>query len=297
MTLAQMIRNRHRQWKDRTCMRVKGVDGYRDLSWDTFYGAALELSGALVGRGIQPQERVAILGHTCAEWAMADTAILSAGAVCVPLYPALTRMELAPLLRGSGARGLFVADAEQLDRCLPLLDEVESLEFLVVFDAGTEEFADPRLVGLATFRSAGGDHREAVEERLEGAHADDLATIIFTSGTTGEPKGVMLSHANILSNVEASLALFDIGPGDVCLAHLPLAHILERMAGYYLMLSAGAVIAYAENIQTVAQDMAEVRPTIAVSVPRIFEKVYGGIQAKAAAAPAPVRALTFWALR
>ncbi len=296
MTLAQMIRNRHRQWKDRTCLRVKDVGGYRDLSWDEFYTAALDLAGALVGRGIQPQDRVAILSHSCAEWAMADTAILSAGAVCVPLYPSLTRADLAPLLQRSGARGLFVADAEQLARCLPLLDEVESLEFVVVFDAAAETYSDPRVIGLTAFRSVGTEHHEAVEERLEGAHADDLATIIFTSGTTGEPKGVRLSHANILSNVEAALRRFDIGPGDVCLAHLPLAHIFERMAGYYLMLSAGAVIAYAEDIQSVARNLTEVHPTVAISVPRIFEKVYGGIQTNAAAATGPTRALAFWAL-
>ena len=261
MTLAQMIRDRHRRWKDRACMRVKGVGGYHDLSWNAFYGAALEMVGALVGRDIQPQDRVAILSHSCAEWAMADTAILSTGAVCVPLYPSLTRPELAPLLRRSGTRGLFVADAEQVARCLPLLDEVEPLEFVVVFDAAAAETcSDPRVIGLTAFRSAGGAHREAVEARLEEARADDLATIIFTSGTTGEPKGVRLSHANILSNVEAALRRFDIGPDDVCLAHLPLAHIFERMAGYYVPIFSGVTIAYAESVDTVRDNLKEIRP-------------------------------------
>ncbi|MHB8765101.1 MAG: AMP-dependent synthetase/ligase, partial [Deferrisomatales bacterium] len=123
-----------------------------------------------------------------------------------------------------------------------------------------------------------------------------VATILFTSGTTGEPKGVVLTHRNLLSNVEAALEWFDIGPDDLCLAHLPLAHILERMAGYYLMLYCGATIAYAEDIKTVAQNIAEVRPTVAVSVPRIFEKIYAGIQSKATEASALVRRLTFWAI-
>jgi long-chain acyl-CoA synthetase len=298
MTIAQMIRDRHQRWKDRPCLRVKDAGGYRDISWDAFYTAALELAGALVAHGVQPRDRIAILGRTCAEWAMADTAILSAAAVCVPLYPSLSRAELEPLLRRSGARGLFLADAEQLASCLPLLDRVECLEFAVVFDPpAAAGCPDPRVFGLDAFRDTGAGQQEAVTARLEGGQRDDLATIIFTSGTTGKPKGVLLSHANILSNVEASLDRFAIGPGDVCLAHLPLAHILERMAGYYLMLSAGATIAYAESIQTVAQDLVAVRPTLAVSVPRIFEKIYAGIQTKAAEAPGPVRALTFWALR
>ncbi len=298
MTIARMIRSRHDRWKDRPCMMVKRQGTYREVAWGEFYGLASRVGRALIGRGLQTGDRVAILSHTRFEWAVADTAILTAGCVSVPIYPTLTGKEIRSLLDRSGARAIFASDAEQLEKALPLLDRVESLELLVAFDAeGLAGAADPRALTLDAFAREGDAQDPALlEQRLAAPKEDDLATLIFTSGTTGEPKGVMLTHRNILANVDASLEEFRLGPDDVCLAHLPLAHILERMAGYYLMLSCGTVIAYAENITTVAQNLGEVRPTVAVSVPRIFEKVYAGIQAKAVEAPGPIRALTFWAL-
>ena len=278
-------------------MMVKRQGTYREVSWGEFYDLASRVGRALVGRGLQTGDRVAILSHTRFEWPVADTAILTAGCVSVPIYPTLTGKEIRSLLDRSGARAIFVSDAEQLEKALPLLDGVESLEFLVAFEEDALPRSDPRALTLDAFaREGDAQDPAALEERLAAPKEDDLATLIFTSGTTGEPKGVMLTHRNILANVDASLEEFRLGPDDVCLAHLPLAHILERMAGYYLMLSCGTVIAYAENITTVAQNLGEVRPTVAVSVPRIFEKVYAGIQAKAVEAPGPIRALTFWAL-
>ncbi len=298
MTLAQMIRDRHDRWTDRRCMLVKRGGAYQDVAWREFYDLARRVSLALVARGIGPGDRVAISSHTRHEWAVADTAALTAAAVSVPIYPSLTRPEVKSLLERSGARILFVSDAEQVEKCLPLLDQVEGLELLVVFEPEALGGVDhPRAVSLEAFASEAGQTDPGVlDERLGLPNEDDLATLLFTSGTTGEPKGVMLTHRNLMANIEASLQEFDIGPADIHLAHLPLAHILERMAGYYLMMYCGATIAYAESIQTVADNFGEVRPTVAVSVPRIFEKVYAGIQSKAAAAPAPVRALTFWAL-
>ncbi|MDW7710293.1 MAG: long-chain fatty acid--CoA ligase [Deferrisomatales bacterium] len=298
MTIPEMIRDRHGQWKDRPCMRTKDSGAYRDVTWDEFYGFAVATAGALVGRSFQPGDRAAVLSPTRYEWAVADTAILTAGGLTVPLYPTLTRREVKDLLERSGSTILFASDTEQIEKVLPLLDEVAGLRLLVAFDPDAlAGMSDPRVLTLEAFAAEGRNHPLSdIEKRLAAVGEDDVATVIFTSGTTGEPKGVALTHRNILSNVEASLEEFDLGPQDVCLAHLPLAHILERMGGYYLMLYCGTVIAYAENLTTVAQNLAEVRPTVAVSVPRIFEKVYAGIQMKAAEAPGPVKALTFWAL-
>jgi len=298
MTIAQMVRDRHARWKGGPCMLVKRGSVYQPLTWDDFYGTATRVARALVARGLAVGERAAILSHTRYEWAVADTAVLTAGGISVPLYPTLTRREIKELLERSGTTMVFASDVEEVGKVLPLLDEVAGLRLLVVFEAealaGVE---DERVLTLeALAREGEGQDDGALEERLAARNDDDTATLIFTSGTTGEPKGVVLTHRNILANVEASLEEFDLGPDDVCLAHLPLAHIMERMAGYYLMLSCGTVIAYAENLTTVAQNLGEVRPTVAVSVPRIFEKVYAGIQTKAVEAPGPVRALTFWAL-
>jgi long-chain acyl-CoA synthetase len=298
MTIAQMLRDRHARWKQRPCMMVKRGDGYETLTWDEFYGAAMRVARGLLGRGLAVGEPVAILSHTRFEWAVADTAILAAGGITVPFYPTLTRREVKELLERSGATILFAADAEELEKVRPLLDQVANLRLLVVFAPEDSAVApDERILSLDALGAEGArPDQPSPDERIAAGRDDDTATLIYTSGTTGEPKGVVLTHRNILANVESALEEFDIGPDDTCLAHLPLAHILERMAGYYLMLHCGAVIAYAEDLTKVAQNLGEVRPTVAISVPRIFEKVYAGIQAKAAEAPGPVKALTFWAL-
>ncbi|MBE0618338.1 MAG: long-chain fatty acid--CoA ligase [Proteobacteria bacterium] len=298
MTIPQMVRDRHDRWKDRPCVMVKRGGTYGAITWAEFYALATRVARGLVGRGLQVGDRVGLLSHTRYEWAVTDTAILTAAGLTVPFYPTLTRREIKELLERSGSTVLFAADAEQVEKALPLFDQVDHLQLLVAFEpAALAGVSDPRALTLEAL-AAEGDRQNAgvLEARLSAVAEDDLATVIFTSGTTGEPKGVMLTHRNILANVEASLEEFDLGPSDICLAHLPLAHILERMAGYYLMFHCGTVVAYAENLTTVAQNLGEVRPTVAVSVPRIFEKVYAGIQAKAVDAPAPVKALTFWAL-
>jgi long-chain acyl-CoA synthetase len=245
---------------------------------------------------------VAILSHTRYEWAVADMAILTAGGLVVPLYPNLAPNEAADLIRRSGSRLLFASDREQVEKILQFFDKANCLERVVVFDAeALEGVRRPDFVAQEAWLAEAGATESGIDEtslaqRVAATRGDDAATIIYTSGTTGEPKGVLLSHRNILSNCEAAGSLFDLGPGDSCLSHLPLAHIFERMAGYYFMLSIGATIAYAESIKTVVEDLALVRPTVCVSVPRIFEKIYAGLQAKAADASLPVRALTFWAL-
>lgn len=298
MTIPQMIRERRKRWQGRRCMMVKRDGTYRDVTWDDFCGAADRVARGLVKLGLARGDRAAILSATRYEWAVADTAVLTAAGVTVPIYPTLTPPEVAELVRRSETRFLFASDREQVEKCLPLLDGPQGVQYLVVFDpeaaAGSPH---PKILTLDALQAAGEEvPAQSLEETLAAVGDDDAATIIFTSGTTGEPKGVVLTHKNILADVEMSLVEFDLGPSDVCLAHLPLAHILERMAGYYLMLWCGVTIAYAEGIQQVAQNLGEVRPTVAVSVPRIFEKIHAGIQTKAVEAPPLTRRITFWAL-
>lgn len=298
MTLPQMIRNRRERWQGRRCMMVKRQGTYQSISWDEYWNVVEKTALGLLARGLRPGDKVGILSHTRFEWAVVDTASLMCGGITVPVYPTLTQKEVDNLLRRGEARFVFAADREQVEKCLPLLDGPGSPELLVAFEPqALDGITHPKALTLDALQAeATRADPSALEERLRVTNPDDVATIIFTSGTTGEPKGVVLTHRNILSDVEMSLSEFEIGPTDTCLAHLPLAHILERMAGYYLMLWCGATIAYAEGINQVSHNIAEVGPTVAISVPRIFEKIYAGIQSKAVEAPAPVRALTFWAL-
>lgn len=297
MTIPQMFRHRHEKWKQNPCMRVKRNGVYETVTWDAYRRDVDRLAAALLRFGVAPGEKVAILSHTRYEWAVADMAALTAGAVVVPLYPNLSAREAGDLLERSGARLLFLSDREQAQKAEIFCPNLPALEKVVCFEASAIADPFPRFEPLAEFVAGAEADEAALAERWTRASGDEVATILFTSGTTGDPKGVQLTHANILSNVEASASLFDLNPADSCLAHLPLAHILERMAGYYLMLWNGCTIAYAESIQTVAQDLRAVSPTLCVSVPRILEKIYASIEARAAEAPAHIKALTFWAIR
>lgn len=297
MTLPQMIRQSSEKWKSQRCMLVKGDGAYREVAWSEFYDKVERTATALIDVGVAVGDRVAILSATRMEWAVADSAALTAGAITVPIYPSLEGVEIRDLLIRSGAKVVFLSDAEQAAKFTNLAAELTFLDKIVVFDPACVPVGCPLpFVSLDDFSKNATPDEAAISERLAARNEADVATIIFTSGTTGEPKGVMLTHENIMSNVIETLKHFDFGTNDVHLAHLPLAHIFERMGGYYLMLYAGATIAYAENIQSVAANIAEVGPTVVVTVPRIFEKIYAGIQAKAAEAPGPVKALTFWAL-
>lgn len=296
MTIPQMLRDRFLKWKSNRCMMVKEDGVYKDVSWNEFYGQVEAVAKALISRGFKKGDRAAVLSGTSREWAIADAAILSAGGVSVPIYPSLTPAGVADLVERSRPKAIFVSDAEQLEKCFSLLDKIEGLDLLALFDPKAMNGSD-RVVTLAALAAEGAVRDSALlEERIDQGAEDDAATIIFTSGTTGEPKGVTLTHKNIMSNIEACLELFNIGPSDICLAHLPLSHILERMAGYYLMLWSGAAIAYAEELSTVGQNMTEVRPTAVVSVPRIFEKIYAGLQAKAAESSTLKKMLMLWAI-
>ncbi|MHB8765100.1 MAG: AMP-binding protein, partial [Deferrisomatales bacterium] len=171
MTIPQMIRNRHDRWKDRRCLMVKRDGAYRELTWGEYYGASVRTGLALTGRGLGPGDRAAVLSETRHEWAVADTAILTAAAITVPIYPSLSRREVRELLVRSGARVLFVSDAEQVEKVLPLLDEVEGFELLVAFEAeALPPGAGPRAVSLAALMSeAEGVDPARLDERLASA--------------------------------------------------------------------------------------------------------------------------------
>jgi long-chain acyl-CoA synthetase len=296
MTLQKLFRDRAARWNDKTCVKVKREGKYLDLTWKSFYEEVSGTAAGLMSAGLSPGDRAAILSHTRYEWSMCDAAILSAGGIVVPLYPSLTRPEVVSLLKRSQSRYLFTSDAELAALVAELIDEVDFVEKVIVFDeTALEGITNKKFVSLKSF-SSGKVDRAKLDARIDAAKEEDIFTIIFTSGTTGEPKGVMLTHRNMISNVEAALSLFDIGLGDVHLSHLPLAHVLERL-GCYVMFYSGATVAYAEHISKVADNMTEVAPTISVSVPRIFEKIYAGIQAKALEAPFVTRQLAFWAIK
>ncbi len=258
---------------------------------------AARLAAALAAGGVQRGDRVAILSENRPEWAVADYAVLGMGAIVVPVYGTLPANQVAYILENCGARVVFASTPAQVGKVLEVRGELPALERVVAFDdpagaPGVERFADVLEAGRAAIeRGATGSFREAAL-RVE---RDDVATLIYTSGTTGDPKGVMLTHYNLASNVAACLQHglgSIIRTGDTALSFLPLSHVFERMVDY-LYWDQGVCIAYAESMDRVADNLLEVRPQIAVSVPRLFEKIY----AKATGATGLRKHIVAWARR
>jgi len=238
------------------------------------------ISLGLQAIGVERGDKVAILAHTGMDWAQADWASLLSGAVVVTVYPTLPPDQVEYILRDSGARLVFVGDAELLAKLLEVRDSVPEVTAAVVFEPVATRIDGLEILSLDDLAARGDaavNLAGSWESRARKTLPSDLATLIYTSGTTGRPKGVMLTHANLHANTYQATACLPIGPTDRVLSWLPLSHSFERTAGHFLMWAAGAQIAYTEGVDFVARDMTEVHPTIMIGVPRLFEKFYDAV--------------------
>jgi long-chain acyl-CoA synthetase len=239
-----------------------------------FYAQVAATANGLLGWGVGRGDRIAILSENRREWTVADFASLLIGAVVVPLYATLTAEQIAFMLRDSGARAIFVSNEKHLQKISSIREQTK-LEQIILMDASRQ------VSSMAEFMAASpGVHDESLERLARSISQDDLATVIYTSGTTGIPKGVMLTHRNMASNLACSLHGFDLAPGDVSISYLPLSHITARHVDF-AMLNLGVTIAYVPVIENLPQALLEVRPTIFVGVPRLYEKVHGQVELKA----------------
>jgi long-chain acyl-CoA synthetase len=252
---------------------------------------------ALRASGIQRGDRIAILSENRPEWPTADCASLLLGAVTVPLYTTLTAEQSAFILNDAGCRMIFLSSDRQLHKILPILSQTR-LEKIIVMDAieftgDLAPFAG-KCVTLPQMTASGeGDLGAELEAAARAVAADDLATIVYTSGTTGTSKGAMLTHGNIASNIQCSLLGFEMHPGLTSISFLPLCHITARHVDF-AMLYHGVTLAYCPFIERLPEALQEVRPTLFVAVPRVYEKIYA--QAEQKAAGFPRRAIFDWAL-
>jgi len=261
---------------------------WRELTWDDMAREVARWRGALEAESLRPGDRVALLLRNCPEWVMFDQAAMSLGLVTVPLYTEDRADNAAYILEDAAAKVLMVQDAGRWKRLAPAIGDQPSPERVVILESSEEArrlaSEDERVVRSADWLpTAGGE----LEQR-EG-DPDELATIVYTSGTTGRPKGVMLSHRNILTNAHAGLTALDVYQEDVFLSFLPLSHTLERTASYYLPMLSGSAVAYARSVGQLAEDLRTVRPTVMIAVPRVFERVYQRMMDQVRGRPAPVR--------
>lgn len=277
---------------------VKRRGAYQPITWAEASETVQAFGSFLLSCNINPGDRVVILSENRPEWGIADIAIQSVGAWSVPIYPSLTAQDLQVICRDCQPRVCIASTPDQAKKCFEVSRQIPSIETIVVIDPNPERhplalsWPESILKGREQYPAC----RATLEQRREQMKPDDTATLIYTSGTTGEPKGVRLSHRNFLSNVEASLQAIPVSEQDLHLSFLPLSHVFERMGGWYLMLSVGACVAYAESMDTIPQNMLEVRPTIMLGVPRFFEKLYLRMQEGLRQAPPIKRRLAEWAI-
>ncbi|MBT8487206.1 MAG: long-chain fatty acid--CoA ligase [Gemmatimonadetes bacterium] len=255
--------------------RLESESSVVDISYDEALERVRRVSAGLVSRGIERGDRVAILSENRPEWALADYGCLCSGVIVVPIYPTLTASQLAYILGDSEARLVFVSSQEQAEKVIEAAADLPTTPQVVTFDSTTVLDTVPWSLFLDVEPEI-----DAVAFRADalGAQPHDVATVLYTSGTTGQPKGVMLTHNNVASNVRASCMILPIGNADNTFSFLPLSHILQRMVDY-LFFWTGCTIGYPRSLETLIVDLKKLEPTVVVSVPRIYEKIYNGVMA------------------
>ncbi len=299
-SLGQMFWERTRAG-DGPAQRVKVGGAWRDVSWRSLGEEVREIGLGLVALGRQPGDAVGILSQSRAEWVRADFAILSIGSVTIPIYPTYPPETLAYIVRDSETRTLFVEDEHQLRKVLAVAAEMPSLESVVVIQGPAPppgEGRRLRVLDWEALRGLGRDERrrgDAVERRLADVKPTDVATIVYTSGTTGSPKGVVQTHGNHLAALDMIAQSSGVREGDVHLLFLPLAHSFARMEGF-LGVRLGLTTAFAESLERLPENLREVSPDFLCSVPRVFEKVYARILSGVHAAPPLRQRIFYWAL-
>jgi len=283
----------------RPILRWKANGAYTGIGYAEFGAWVDDIAGGLASIGVRSGDRVAIVSENRPEWVVADMAMVRLGAVNVSVYPSLTPKQIGYILNDAGVSCVLVSNRLQYNKIAKIRDSVPCLGRVVSFTAlGPGE---GEVLSFASLREAGIRFREANPGHVPGESRrvtpDHLLTLIYTSGTTGEPKGVMLTHRNLVSNVRASTDCIPFLESDTLLSFLPLCHSYERMAGYYSAMSCGVTVAFAESVDTVRENILEVRPSVVTTVPRLFERIHNTLM-KQAQAMSPARRFLFeWAMR
>src|SRR5215471_2445576 len=280
--LTEMLRVQAELLGPLPALRGKRYGLYHDLSWEQYRADALACAAALVDAGVRPGDRVGLLSENRVEWLVADMGILAAAAVNVPPHAPLTARQIHYQLADAGICWLFVSTRDQLEKALSVLPELPAIRGVVVFDRlptvpSARHSASTWSGFLQRGRRVLESLRAELRERESASGWNHLATIMYTSGTTGNPKGVMLTHGNLVSNVCAVLEVGPVQPEDLVLTWLPFSHIYARTVDHYKTIAAGIPLALAESAETVVANLEEVRPTHLNAVPRFYEKVFTAV--------------------
>ncbi|MDP3374602.1 MAG: long-chain fatty acid--CoA ligase [Hydrogenophaga sp.] len=282
-------------------MRQKDFGIWHSWTWNQTAEAVGEIGNGLLALGFAPGETASILSNTNIDWVLADMAVLSAGGVSNGIYPTDAAEQVQYLCEDSSTTVLFVEDDEQLDKALAVREQLPQLRKIVVFDMeGLRDLRDPQVLSLDALRTLGREHAkqfpDALQARVAACQPSDLAILVYTSGTTGKPKGAMHSHHGLVYTVRGYNTLIARSEADECMCFLPLCHIAERMGGEYFSLYTGAKLNFVENPETVPENVREIAPTVFTAVPRVWEKFYSGVMIALKEAGALQQAAYAWAI-
>ncbi len=295
-TLSQLFLNTIKSYLKDDLMLYKKDGSYTSISTDEFGKDVKHFALGLRELGLEAGDKLIILSENRPEWVMTDLASLCLGGISVPIYTSLVPEQIQYIIDNSDAKVVVFSDEEMWEKIKVIRSELAKVEHYITCQAdgpeGTLTFTDVQKRG----EKLAEDQPDLFEELALKVKPDDVASIIYTSGTTGVPKGVMLKHSNFVSNVQAVLKIIEFTHKDTVLSFLPLSHVLERMVTF-AYLSKGCSIGYAESIETVAENLLEVRPHIMVSVPRVFEKIYAKVMDNVLASSSLKRKIFFWAAK
>ncbi|MFZ1082864.1 MAG: long-chain fatty acid--CoA ligase [Candidatus Kryptoniota bacterium] len=285
--------------RGRDVYRYKLEGRYVGVTYDELYDKIETFAYGLNSIGLKRGDKIAILSENRPEWPITDLASLIIGAIDVPIFPTLTPKQIEYILINGDVSFVVVSNSFQLNKVLRIRDNVKTLQQIIVMNSKENsrarsilDFSDIYEIG----KVAREKNRDQFEKWVERIMPSDIATIIYTSGTTGDPKGVMLTHGNFVSNIKGSLDHIPINEDDTLLSFLPISHSFERMAGYYTALSTGATVSYAESIETVAQNLIEVKPTIVTTVPRLFERIHAQVIKNVESGSTAKKKIFYWAI-
>lgn len=281
-SLPAVFRARCRESADRIALREKRLGVWRPYTWADYYDRVRAFGLGLVSLGLQTGDRVAIHSEDRPEWVFSELGTICVGGISVGIYPTNPAPEVEYILSHSEARYLVAEDQEQVDKALEVADRCPALQRIIVIDPkGLRRYDDPRLVTYEDVVAQGRAVHDAEPERFERfideRASDEIAMIVYTSGTTGPPKGAMLSESNVVHAIRVARTYWQGSPEDRILSYLPLCHVAEKILTLFVTISSGASANFAESIDTVPENLREVEPTIFLGVPRIWEKMAAGI--------------------
>ncbi len=298
--LVELFQDTVEEHKDQAAMKYKRGGAWHTVTYAGLSRFVEDLAGGLLWLGIEEDDRVALWSANSPEWVIADYATLHTGAISAPIYDTLTGDQAAYILEDSGARVAFIEDPEKLDEVLNRLGELPDLEAVVMLGPVPEGYeGKDHLYGMDELYARGREHLdenpEALQDRIDAISPEDVASFVYTSGTTGNPKGVILTHWNFASNVKATEEVLPIA-GQLHLGFLPLCHSFARVADQFVPYSTGSTVAFAEGVDQLVQNMGEVSPTVMSSVPRLYEKMQARVEESVESGGALKKRLFDWAL-